>query len=152
ENQAVDLAVLEIGASQTKGQHIKAIPVTMSRPVDGASVVTYGFPAPVIQGASLDQDGNFLGGGQFFLKGHANEGIVAAQYSLDGRWTYEFNVGWHHGESGGPVLQREPLAVFAVMQFYRNITGPHGVIPGPHCGRSLEAIQQELRGHGAKVI
>ena len=152
ENAAADLAILEIGPSIDRGRHILALPVTTTRPADGDAVMTYGFPAPGIEGANVDEQGNFLGGGQFFLKGHANEGIVAAQYQMDGQRVYEFNIGWHHGESGGPVVQRDPLAVFAVMQFYRNIKSPNGVLVGPHCGRGLDAIRQELIDHGAKVI
>jgi hypothetical protein len=62
------------------------------------------------------------------------------------------NVGWHHGESGGPILALEPVAVFALMQFYRNITGPHGVVAGPHMGRSIAVIESKLREVGAKVV
>ena len=151
EDSAIDLAILEIGVPVAADQRLSPIPVTFSRPPDGAPVLTYGFPAPEIAGANLAADGQFLGG-QFFLKGHANEGIVAAQYDLDGAWHFEFNVGWHHGESGGPVAQIEPLGVFAVMQHYRNIQTPHGVFPGPHRGRSLQAIQSQLVARGAMVV
>ena len=65
---------------------------------------------------------------------------------------YEFNVGWHHGESGGPVCRAEPLAAFTVMQHYRNVQGPHGVVAGPHRGVSLEVIRQELEDLGAAVV
>jgi hypothetical protein len=152
EDQASDLAVLELGPPTDQGQHIKATPVTFSRPPDGTSVVTYGFPAPEIVGAALDDDGNFLGGGQFFLKGHASEGIVAAQYDLNGVWHFEFNVGWHHGESGGPVVTADPFAVLAVMQHYRYIKGPHGMMDGPRRGRALDVIQQTLSQLGATIV
>jgi len=152
EDPVNDLAILELGPPADASQHITAIPVTFTRPDDGTSVLTYGFPSPEIRGANLAPDGRFLGGGQFFLKGHANEGILAAQYQLDGAWHFEFNVGWHHGESGGPVLLTEPVAVFAVMQHYRNIQTPHGVFPGPHRGRSIDVIQEQLLAHGATVL
>jgi hypothetical protein len=152
ENTSADLAILEVGAPAHAGQTVPAIPVTFGRPHDGSSVTTYGFPAPAIHGAQVSPDGHFIGGGQFFLKGHANEGIVAAQYDVGGSWQYEFNVGWHHGESGGPVCQLEPLAAFAVMQSYRNVKTPHGVMAGPHCGRALSPIKEQLRECGASVV
>ncbi len=104
------------------------------------------------RGRVVDEEDNFLGGGRFFLKGHGNEGIVAAQYDLNGVWHFEFNVGWHHGEGGGPVLQHEPLAGFAVMQYYRNIQSPHGEVARPHCGRALDAIQQQLIACNATIV
>lgn len=151
EDQTTDLAVVELGPPATAGQQIPPIAVTLARPSDGTSVLTYGFPAPVIVGANLAADGKFLGG-TFFLKGHANEGIVAAQYEVDSAWHFEFNVGWHHGESGGPVVQSESLAVFAVMQHYRNIQAPQGTVAGPHRGRSLDKIMDRLAGLGATII
>ncbi len=152
EDPSTDLAVLEIGPPAEPSQHVSAVPVTFTRPPDGTPVLTYGFPAPFIKGANVDEHGNYLGGGQFFLKGHANEGIIAAQYNFDGVWHYEFNVGWHHGESGGPVLQRKPLRAFAVMQHYRNIQSPHGVVAGPHRGRALDTIQQALIDCNASIV
>lgn len=153
EDQATDLAILELGPCPTPGQHLASLPVTFHHPPDGTLVATYGFPSPVIEGANVDANaGTFLGGGRFFLKGHANEGIVAAQYEVDGVRYYEFNVGWHHGESGGPAALLDPLAVLAVMQHYRNIKTPHGVVAGPHRGRAIEAIQQQLRQLGAAVL
>lgn len=129
EDASTDLAIVEIGPPAKPGQHVPSVPISSSRPVDGEAVVTYGFPSPAISGANLSPDGQFLGGGQFFLKGHANEGIVAAQYEVASIWHYEFDIGWHHGESGGPVARIEPFAVFAVMQHYRNIQTPLGVRP-----------------------
>jgi hypothetical protein len=65
---------------------------------------------------------------------------------------YELNVGWHHGESGGPIFTLEEVpAVFSIMQHYRNIQAPHGIIPGPHRGRSLSAIQKNLTDLGATI-
>lgn len=152
ENQANDLAILEIGPPAAANQHITAVPVTLTPPPDGTIVLTYGFPSPSIQGANLDQDGNFLGGGQFCLKGHANEGIIAAQYELSGARHYEFNVGWHHGESGGPVFVSESGTALAVMQHYRNIKSPHGVVAGPHVGRGLDVIRDQLEACGATLL
>lgn len=152
EDPSADLAILQIGPPPQAGQHIPDVPVSFTRPPDGAPVLTYGYPSPVITAANVDQDGNFLGGGQFFLKGHANEGIIAAQYDSGGAWQYEFNVGWHHGESGGPVFRHEPIAAIAIMQSYRNITSPHGVVAGPHCGRALDPIQHVLAGFDATIV
>lgn len=151
EDEANDLAILEIGPPAEAGHHIPPVAATLGRPPDGTDVLTYGFPAPAIAGASVNEDLDFLGG-QFFLKGHANEGIVAAQYDLNGAWIFEFNVGWHHGESGGPVFQHEPLSVFAVMQHYRNIESPHGIIAGPHRGRGLDGIRQDLASYGVTIL
>jgi hypothetical protein len=149
ERPDLDMAVLEIGACSTAGVHLPAMPVSFASPADGTQVLTLGFPAPEIAGLNADQQGNFLGG-QFFLKSHANEGIVAAQYVLGGSLPfYELNVGWHHGESGGPIatLADRPAA-FSLMQQYRNVQGPHGVLPGPRRGLALSAIRQELEGIG----
>jgi hypothetical protein len=149
ERPDLDVAVLEIGPCSTPGVHLSALPVTFAPQPDGAQVLTMGFPAPEIAGLNADPQGNFLGG-QFFLKSHANEGIVAAQYILGGNLpVYELNVGWHHGESGGPIttLTDQPAA-FSLMQQYRNVQGPHGVLVGPRRGLALSAIQQELKALG----
>jgi hypothetical protein len=151
EDADADIAALEIGPPVIPGQHIPSAPVTFSRPPDGSEVLTIGFPAPEIKGGQLDDAGHFLGGGVFFLKSHSNTGIVAAQYDLSGKWFFEFNVGWHHGESGGPVFCLNPVAAFAIMQQYRNVQTPHGIFPGPHRGRSLEAVRQGIVQLGASV-
>ena len=151
EDAVNDLAIVEIGAPAQAGQRIPSVPVTLDRPEDGTAVLTYGFPSPTITGANLTRDGQFLGG-QFFLKGHANEGVVAAQYEIGGVWHFEFNVGWHHGESGGPVFRQDPLAAFAVMQHYRNIQTPHGVVAGPRCGRGMGTIEERLSACGATLV
>lgn len=151
EDPSVDLAVVEIGASSTPGQQIPAVAVTLAKPPDGAPVLSYGFPAPTVTKANIGSDGKYLGG-EFVLKGHANEGIVAAQYDVNGVWHFEFNIGWHHGESGGPVFQLEPLAVFAAVQQYRPIQTPLGVQPGPRSGRSLNAIKDQLANLGAMIV
>ncbi len=152
EDQAVDMAVLELGPPVNHKHQLTPVPMSFNRPRDGASVLTYGFPAPTIAGGNVDSDGNFLGGGNFFLKGRANEGIVSAQYDINGNWFYEFSVAWHHGESGGPVCGLDPVAGFAMMQQYRNIQTPHGIIPGPHGGRSLQCIQDTLSSLGATIV
>lgn len=147
-----DMAIIEIGPSPVPDARIKSCPITFMPKIDGTKVLTYGFPAPQIESASVDQDGNWQGG-NFFLKAHANEGIVSASYDLDGLVFYELNVGWHHGESGGPIftLEAELPAVFSIMQQYRNIQAPHGIIPGPHRGRSLSAIEKKLTELGATI-
>ena len=99
ERQNLDVAVLEVGPCATPGIHIPAIPVSFARQADGNRVLTVGFPAPEIAAVNVDQQGNYQGG-QLFLKSHANEGIISAQYDIEGVYLYELNVGWHHGESG----------------------------------------------------
>lgn len=144
ERSDLDLAVLEIGTCATDGIHIPSLPVSFSPKSDGTHVVTVGYPAPVIHNANVDPKGNYLGG-QFFLKSHANEGIVAAQYSMNAMQVYELNVGWHHGESGGLIASiTDSIAVFSIMQQYRNVKSPHGVVAGPHRGVSLSETKQEL--------
>jgi trypsin-like peptidase len=151
EDQSNDIAILEVGPPAMAGQHIAPLAVTLARPPDGTPVLSYGFPSPVIAAANVDNAGNWAGG-QFFLKSHANEGIVAGQYEIGGQWFFEFNVGWHHGESGGPVFQHDPLAAFAVMQEYRTIQTPNGVVAGPHRGRALNAVHQALADCGAALV
>lgn len=152
EREDVDLAVLEIGPCATQGIHLPALPVSSGAHVDGAHVATMGFPAPEVAGINLDPHGNYTGG-NFFLKSHANEGILAAQYGVGAAHVYEFNVAWHHGESGGPVVRiAEPMAAITVMQHYRNITSPHGVIPGPRRGIALSIIENDLVRLGATLI
>lgn len=153
EDKVSDVAILEVGSPLSPDAKIKSCPITFKPQIDGAKVLTYGFPAPEIKSASVDQDGNWKGG-NFFLKAHANEGIVSASYDLDGLVFYELNVGWHHGESGGPIfaLEAEVPAVFSIMQHYRNIHSPHGITAGPHRGRSLSAIEEKLTELGATII
>jgi len=151
EDAASDMAILEIGSPVNHTNQIPSVPITFNRPIDGSMVFTYGFPAPAINKANVDQNGNFAGG-EFFLKAHANEGILAAQYEINNQWFCEFNVGWHHGESGGPVFQLDPLAGFAVMQQYRNVQTPLGPVAGPHAGRSLECVKAQLISIGCKIV
>jgi len=152
ERADLDLAVLEIGPCATPGTRLPALPVSFARQPDGTRALTMGYPAPLVSSLSVNSVGEYQGG-QLFLKSHANEGIVAAQYDQDGALFYELNVGWHHGESGGPVVSvaGEPAA-FSIMQQYRNIQSPHGVVAGPHRGRALSAIASELRELGVGII
>ncbi len=151
EDHQSDFAILEIPQPTGPAPPIPASPVTFRRPRDGEHVLTYGFPAPVIARGNLDQNGNW-GGGEFFLKGHANEGIVSGQFEIDGHVLYELNVGWYNGESGGPILSLDPVACFAVMQRYRRVQTRDGVVPGPRQGRALTAIESHLRNLGACVL
>jgi hypothetical protein len=147
-----DIVVLEIGPCSNKEIHIENLPITFANQADGIRIITMGFPAPEIAAVNLDKDGNYVGG-QFFLKSHANEGIISAQYNMSGLHMYELNVGWHHGESGGPiVIPNDPPQAFSIMQHYRNVTTPHGVVAGPHRGCSLEGIQKEIIELGAQVV
>jgi hypothetical protein len=150
EDPALDLAILEIAPSSEVS--VDAVPITTARVPDGTRVLTLGFPAPAVVAANLDPEQNWIGG-NVFLKSHANEGIVAAAYDVDGVLQYELNVGWHHGESGGPVIavEDEPAA-FCVMQHYRNIQTPLGTVAGPHMGRALSCIEPALRAHGAQFV
>lgn len=152
EDPNCDIAVVEVGPSQAPKQHISSVPISFSIPRDGAQVLTMGFPSPDIEEAKLDQSGSILIGGKFFLKSHANTGIIAAQYRIDNQLFYEFNVGWHHGESGGPVFSIDPFAGFAIMQHYRNVKTPHGIFPGPHRGRSLHNQEENIRKLGENIL
>jgi hypothetical protein len=152
ERQNLDLAVLEVGPCATPDIHIPAIPVSFGRQPDGNRVLTVGFPAPEITAVNVDQQGNYQGG-QFFLKSHANEGIISAQYDVEGGYLYELNIGWHHGESGGPIVTlTDPPSAFSLMQHYRNIKSPHGVVAGPHRGHALSVIQQDLMSLGVSTV
>ena len=147
-----DMAIVEISPPPGFPAHIPAIPVTFEKPVDGERVLTYGYPSPQIRKASIGAAGDWLGGGNLLLKANANEGIVAAQYEEKSIVTYELNVGWHHGESGGPIIRANSNAAFSIMQCYRPIKTPHGTVTGPHQGISLVAIETDLLAIGASVI
>jgi len=152
ERSDLDMAVLEIGPCATAGVRLTAVPVSFDRQPDGARVITVGYPSPEIAGLNVNAQGDFLGG-QFFLKSHANEGIVSAQYVIGGVPVYELNVSWHHGESGGPIAAlADPPGVFSLMQHYRNVQSPHGTVAGPHRGTALSAIQPDLTGLGVAGI
>lgn len=152
ERQDLDLTILEIGPCATVGIQLPSIPVSFTQQQDGSRVITVGFPNPEVSTINIDPQGNYVGG-QFFLKSHANEGILSAQYQLGSVPVYEFNIGWHHGESGGPVVRLEdPIAALTIMQHYRNISSPHGTVAGPHRGRSLSTIQNDIQNLGAQIV
>ena len=121
---------------------------TYAGPVpDGTRVLTYGYPAPQVRSAKINPQGRLLQVRTVLLS-HANEGIVASQYEFGAYHVYELNVGWHHGESGGPVLILDPPRVIAIMQQYRNIQTPHGVMPGPHRGIAISAVSSHIANLG----
>lgn len=143
EDSAADLAAFVAVPPPGSGLHFPALALHTGPVLDGSPVLTYGYPSPVIAGARVSSEG-LLQELHTGLFSHANEGIVSSQYAHAGGWLFELNVGWHIGESGGPVFGLEQHAVFAVMQFYRNIQSPHGVVAGPHCARSLTTIIDRL--------
>jgi hypothetical protein len=154
EDQQRDLAIIQAPPPQNLTSPIGFIPVAAALPDDGADVLTYGCPAPPIANAGVDPNGNLLGINAAPFT-HANTGIVAAQYAagLPNESLLEFNVGWHNGESGGPVIKCDaPAAAIAVMQHYRNIDGPHGVMAGPRRGWALNAILPQLQQAGAIIV
>jgi hypothetical protein len=154
EDQARDMVVLHAPLLANAGFALPSIPVALAPPPDGTSVLTYGCPAPVISGVNVTNEGN-LTSLQTILFTHGNTGIVAAQYPAlpTTDILFEFSVGWHHGESGGPVLQLEPVvAAFAVMQNYRDIEGPHGPMAGPRRGLALASIRPALLQAGATFV
>ncbi len=154
ENPDLDLAVLEIGPCANGVEHLGAMPLTLDRVPDGAQILTMGYPSPLITDLEIDPDGEYLDS-TMQLRPHANSGIIAAQ-STDSRGdvVFEFNVAWHHGESGGPAVRLDPSpALFAVMTDYRSIQGPRGgVMAGPYQGRSLKPLESALREFGATFV
>jgi hypothetical protein len=147
-----DLVLLD--APAPTGLFVRAIPVALAPPPDGTPVLTYGCPAPAIHAATVSNEGNLVSI-RTALFTHGNTGIIAAQYPAAPLTDtlFEFSVGWHHGESGGPILQLQPrLAAIAVMQHYRNIEGPRGTMAGPRRGIALAAIESELSGAGASFV
>ncbi len=81
ERPELDVAVLEIRPCPVPNIHLPALPVSFRPFPDGTGVVTVGYPAPEIASINIDADLNYRGG-QFFLKSHANEGIISAKYML----------------------------------------------------------------------
>lgn len=151
EDSSLDMAILEIDPTPLQSLNITAIPISFKDIPDGKRVITCGFPSPQIVNARVDRNGNW-GGGDLFLKSHANEGIVSGQFDTNELKIYELNVGWHHGESGGPIVCVSPLSAISIMQRYRNIQGPHGTMAGPHQGNSLKAIENNLQQFDIKII
>jgi hypothetical protein len=154
EDTARDLVLLDAPVPAERRIDVPAIPIAITAPRDGTPVLTYGCPAPGIAGATVSEQGN-LTAIRTILFTHANTGIVSAQYKISPSTDllFEFSVGWHHGESGGPVLRLEPeVAAFAVMQHYRNIQGPNGTMAGPRRGLALASIREALRRAGASLV
>lgn len=151
EEATVDMAILEIDPTPLQLIQIPAMPITFKNIFDGERVITCGFPSPIIAKANIDKDGNWRGG-SLFLKSHANEGIISGQFEINGIKIYELNIGWHHGESGGPIVRVNPLSALAIMQRYRRIQAPHGTVVGPHQGNSLKTIEDRLRNFDVRVI
>ena len=151
EDPSNDMAIIEIDPSGNRDFSVSIIPVTFRPHQDGEKVLTFGFPAPKVSQTQIDQNLNWLEG-NLFLKGHANEGIISGQFEIQGRLIYELNVGWYQGESGGPIVSLDPIAAFSIMQQYRKVSTEHGVVAGPHQGRSLNLIENSLQQLGANII
>ncbi len=151
EDPSNDMAIIEIDPSGNPNFSISSVPVTFRAHQDGEKVLTFGFPAPKVSQTKIDQNLNWLEG-NLFLKGHANEGIISGQFEIQGQLIYELNVGWHQGESGGPIVSLDPIAAFSIMQQYRKVSTPHGIVPGPHQGRTLNLIKNSLQQLGANII
>jgi len=151
ERPDVDMTVIEISPPKDSPPNIPSMNVTFDRIKDGERVLTYGFPAPQIFQGNVDINGSWRGG-NLLLLANANEGVVAGQFEFNSLVTYELNVGWHHGESGGPIIRLKSGAAFSIMQRYRNIQTQHGIMAGPHQGNALSAIEGDLRALGARII
>ena len=152
ERQDLDMAVLELGACSESSVSMPTLAVSFDSYPDGTPVFTVGFPSPEILQVKVDAAGNYQGG-KMFLRSHANSGIISAQYSMGEISLYELNVGWHHGESGGPIVTvSDNPAVFSLMQHYRNVQTPHGTVAGPHRGISLSLLRQPLLNLGVTVV
>lgn len=151
ERPDVDMAIIEVSLPSGFPVTIPSMSVTFDRLADGEKVLTYAFPAPRINQGRVNANGEWCGG-DLFLKANANEGIVAGQFEYNSLITYELNVGWHHGESGGPIIRLKTVAAFSIMQRYRNIQTPLGIVAGPHQGNALSAIEGDLRVLGARII
>lgn len=139
EDQGRDYVILEIDEREGSSLGFNALGIYTGQVQDGTRVLTYGYPAPEVRSARVNSQGR-LEQIQTSLLSHANEGIVASQYERTTYHMYELNVGWHHGESGGPILILDPPRVIAIMQGYKNIQTPHGVVAGPHCGIAITAV------------
>ncbi|MBA7688014.1 hypothetical protein ES703_96488 [subsurface metagenome] len=143
EDQACDYAILEINRQEGATLVFDALTIYTGQVEDGTKVLTYGYPSPKVSRAGINKQGQLIGINTVLLS-HGNEGIVASQYAQGQYHMYELNVGWHHGESGGPILILNPPRVLAIMQRYKNISTPHGTVAGPHLGVSIEAISSQI--------
>lgn len=154
EDQQRDLAIITAPIPGGSGFAVPPIAIAATIPPDGADVLTYGCPSPIVAQASVSPAGD-LTSIISPLFTHANKGILAAQYAagLGTEKILEFNVGWHIGESGGPVLRTDPtVAAISVMQHYRNIQGPNGIMAGPRRGWALHHIITQLQAAGATIV
>ena len=153
EDSLRDLAVFEAPVQSGSGIIVPSVPVALSPPADGTSVVTYGYPAPVVTSAQVGT-GGVLTSLHTALFTHGAVGIIAAQYPLPtGDTLIEFDVAWHHGESGGPIFELSDTPVaFSVMQRYRIIQGASGPMDGPRQGIALTALGPLLSQLGATVV
>jgi len=152
EDAVTDTAIIEVDPSTNPQFTVQPLPISVTGVRDGSDVITVGFPEPKISNARIDQNLNWLGGGSLFLKSYADVGIVSGQYELSGHDSFEFNVAWFQGESGGPVCIADPLSAISIMQTYRNINTQHGVVPGPRRGISLKSIEAEIRNVGGQIV
>lgn len=153
EDSQRDMVVLEAPVPPGAPIAVPAVPVSLAPPPDGTSVFTYGCPAPVITSATVSPQGD-LTSLHTVLFTHAATGIVAAQYPIPtGDTLLEFDVAWHHGESGGPVLSvADPPVAFSIMQRYRIIQGPLGRMDGPRQGLALVSLGPLLSSLGASLV
>ena len=151
EDSVSDMAILEVDPSSNQNFSAPALDITFRDHDDGEPVLTVGFPELKIFQARIDPQLNWRGG-NMLLKSYANEGIIASQFEINNHLTYEFSIQWFQGESGGPIVSLSPLAVFSIMQGYRSINTVHGVVPGPHQGKTISLIDQEIRNLGGKVV
>ena len=147
DNPDRDLALIDAPVPAALGFQVPPVQIAIDIPPDGADVLAYGCPAPVINALNVTPQGDLVSI-HTTLFTHANTGIVSAQYPVipTGEIVFEFSVGWHHGESGGPVVRLEPtVAAISAMQNYRAIQAPHGTMAGPWRGWSLTAIAANLQ-------
>jgi hypothetical protein len=153
EDSNHDLAV--ITAPTGLSPALSTIPVTLTPPPDGATVLTFGCPAAAVVSWAASPTGDVTGLNTALFT-HANTGILSAQFRASAtipETVFEFSVRWYEGESGGPVLRLEPsVAAFAVMQSYRIIDAQHGKVDGPRRGFGLAGIQTALKTVGATFV
>lgn len=152
EDSKSDYCVFEVDQQSATEIGIPAIPIYSGDVDDGAPAFTFGYPQAAVRSGSFAN--GRLTNIQTVLFSHANEGILAAHYRIRGLDFVELNIGWYLGESGGPVMLQDPPRVIAIMQRYRNIDTPHGVVPGPHGGFRATVIEKKVAalaaGGGAK--
>lgn len=146
EDSIHDYVIMEVNEQEGSALGFSALDIYTGQVEDGTRVLTYGYPSPKITRANVDLVTGRLRGLSVALFTHANEGIVSSQYGMGREYIYELNVGWHHGESGGPILILNPPRVIAIMQRYKNIDTPHGTVAGPHMGMAITAISDDIAG------